>query len=395
MTRFTQQGVERMKAPPKPKQIDKIHTITRGLALALRISYSGSKTWRALYYVNGKPRTETLGKFPAVSVAEAYKKVRQFEPESAAKKAEAGTFRDVAQDFLTNYVEVEDLRSKREIIRCLDKYVDPQWGSRRFLDIGRADVAKLRDHIREQHGPRQANMVLAIISKLMNWYAANRSNSYVCPMVRGMRYKTTKRERVLSNSELRVVWNACEGTFGDMVKLLLLTGQRREKVGSMKWTDLKDGVWDIPRERREKSNAGVLLLPRAAIDIIERRDQVVGNPFVFPGRVKGHAFNSYSQGKAELDAKLPDMPQWQLHDLRRTARSLMSRAGVTSHIAERVMGHVIAGVEQVYDRHGYQTEKGHALAALAALVERIVNPPEGDRVVPIRKGAIEGVKALR
>jgi hypothetical protein len=68
MTRFTQQGVARMKAPPKPQRIDKIHTITRGLGLALRLSYSGSKTWRVLYYVNGKPRTETLGEFPTISV---------------------------------------------------------------------------------------------------------------------------------------------------------------------------------------------------------------------------------------------------------------------------------------------------------------------------------------
>ena len=238
-------------------------------------------------------------------------------------------------------------------------------------------------------------MVLAIISKLMNWYAANRSNTYVSPIVRGMKFKTASRDRVLSDAELRLVWHACEGTFGDMVKLLLLTGQRREKVGSMKWTDLKQDVWHIPYEAGEKSNAGKLPLPQIAIEILSERDEVVGNPFVFPGRVKGQAFNSYSQGKAELDAKLPkDMPRWTLHDLRRTARSLMSKAGVTSHVAERVLGHTIKGVEGVYDRHAYEAEKGHALAALAALVERIVNAPADDNVVPIhtarRTGHIGG-----
>ena len=86
MTRFTQQGVERMKAPPKPKRSTRSIPITRGLALALRISYSGSKTWRALYYVNGKPRTETLGKFPAVSVAEAYKKARSSSPRAPPRR---------------------------------------------------------------------------------------------------------------------------------------------------------------------------------------------------------------------------------------------------------------------------------------------------------------------
>ena len=87
MERFTQQGVERMKVPPKPQRIDKIHTIHRGLALALRVSYSGSKTWSVIYYVNGKPRKDALGRFPEVSVSEAYKLATKFEPEAAEKKA--------------------------------------------------------------------------------------------------------------------------------------------------------------------------------------------------------------------------------------------------------------------------------------------------------------------
>jgi integrase len=390
MTRFTQQGVTRIKAPPKPKRRDIIHTLDGGgRALALRVSYQGSKAWRVLYYVNGKPRTKTLGKFPKMSVKEAYEEARKFEVES--KKVEAGTFQQVAEDFISSYVDAEGLRWKPEIERVLKKYIYPKWRDRKFVQIGRSDVATLRDEVKKQHGKRQANVVLAIISKLCNWYAANRSDTYVSPIVRGMAFKTVSRERILSDNELRAVWNAGEGTFGDIVKLLLLTAQRSGKVGTMKWADLKDGVWSMPREPREKSNPGVLKLPQAAIDIIEARDQVAENPFVFPGRVKGQAFNSYSQGKAELDAKLPaDMPGWTLHDLRRTARSLMSRAGITSHIAERVLGHTIKGVEGTYDRHGYDPEKAHALEALAGLVERIVNPPDGENIVPIKS-----VKAQR
>ncbi len=389
MTRFTQQGVERMKAPPKPQRIDKIHTIDRGLTLALRISYSGSKTWSVIYYVNGKPRKEKLGTFPKLNVKEAYEKARKFEPEQAQKKAEAGSFKDVAEDFITNDVEAEGLRSQPEIERCLTKYVFPQWAKRPFLEIGRKDVAALRDKIRNDHGNRQANVVLAILSKLMRWYGANRSDTYVSPIVPGMKSKTTARARVLDDDELRLVWDACESTFGDIVKLLLLTAQRREKVGSMKWDDLKDGVWTIPREPREKANPGSLKLPQLALDIIKKRDEVAGTPYVFPGRKGGHAFNSFSQGKAELDAKLPeDMPHWMLHDLRRTARSLMARAGIISHVAERVLGHTIKGVEGVYDRHAYEAEKAHALEALAKLVESIVNPPEGDNVVPMNKSRV-------
>src|SRR5262249_19231782 len=103
------------------------------------------------------------------------------------------------------------------------------------------------------------------------------------------------------------------------------------------------------------------------------------NAFVFAGRGDSHMAYS-GNPKAAFDAKLPDMPPWTLHDLRRTARSLMSRAGVRPDIAERVLGHAIKGVEGVYDRHAYLDEKADALAKLADLIERIVNGV----VVPMR-----------
>ena len=138
MERFTEMGVRKLKAPPKPQRSDKIHTITRGLGLALRVSYSGSKTWRVLYYVNGRPSTKTLGKFPDVSVSEAYKRARKFDPEAASKQAAVGTFKQVAEDYLLNHVEAEGLRTKKEIVRCLNKYIYPSWApsrSARYAEV--------------------------------------------------------------------------------------------------------------------------------------------------------------------------------------------------------------------------------------------------------------------
>jgi integrase len=168
---------------------------------------------------------------------------------------------------------------------------------------------------------------------------------------------------------------------------LLLTGQRRDKVATMQWGHIVEGEWRIPSEHREKGNAGNLLLPQMALDIITMQPRIAENPYVFAvGVGKGH-FNSHSQRKEELDKKvaevLPDMPEWVLHDLRRTARSLLSRAGVQPHIAERVLGHAIPGVAGVYDRHSYDHEKADALNRLAALIDTIVHPPE-DNVVALR-----------
>ena len=128
--------------------------------------------------------------------------------------------------------------------------------------------------------------------------------------------------------------------------------------------------WTIPTEPREKGNAGTLMLPKMALDIIKAQPQFASNEFVFAGRGAGH-FNGYSKSKVAFDAQLKGVAPWVLHDLRRTARSLMSRAGVRPDIAERVMGHAIAGIEGVYDRHSYAKEKAQALAKLAKLVEQI------------------------
>ena len=111
---------------------------------------------------------------------------------------------------------------------------------------------------------------------------------------------------------------------------------------------------------------------------------------MFPGARGPRPFNSFSEWKAQLDARLPaHLAHWTVHDLRRTARSLLSRAGIRPDISERVMGHAIPGVEGVYDRHRYDDEKAHALQALADVIDRILSPPAAN-VVPLRAGVTSG-----
>jgi integrase len=141
----------------------------------------------------------------------------------------------------------------------------------------------------------------------------------------------------------------------------------------MKWSDLDGDVWIIARELREKNNAGTLTLPKLAMDIINRQPRFATNPHVFAGRKAG--FTSWAYWKPEVD--------WTAHDLRRTARSLMSRAGVSFEVAERVLGHAQGGVAGVYNRHSYVTEKADALRKLAGLLETILRPPT-DNVVALR-----------
>jgi integrase len=390
--RLTDEAVKRIQAPAEGKQVDYYDAGMPGLVL--RVNYGGAKVWRALYYLkrideDGKhltiPTTYKLGRYPVLSLKQARDKAREFlaDPEKAKHKAESGTFKDIAENFIKRHVDASKLRSKGEIVRCLEKYVYPHWGNRPFREIKRGDVSHLLDHIEDNHGKRQADIVLSIIRRIMNWFAT-RDDDYVSCVVKGMK-RVPKgnggRERILTDDEIRALWVACEGMgqFGAYIRTLLLTGQRRTKVATMRWDDLVDGAWHIRSDEREKDHAGVLKLPKVVLKIIQSQPRI--NPYVFAGNPRGRrkpgpaAFNGYSEGKKQLDAKLTDMPPWVLHDLRRTARSLMSRAGVPSEHAERVLGHAIVGVEGIYNRYDFASEKADALLKLSRLVESIITPP--------------------
>jgi integrase len=334
----------------------------------------------------GKQVWATLGAADVMKISDAREQAR-----TAITRIKAGkpaveppvvkpdTFQAVAENWLKRHVEAKKLRSRDEFVRILRKYVYPFWGEREFVSIKRSDVAALLDHVEDNHGPRQADVVLSIIRAIANWQAT-RDDDYRSPFVRGMTRSdahASRRDRILDDDELQKLWRVTgeSGTFGALVRVLLLSGQRLAKVTTMKWSAVDvDGVWTIPTAAREKANAGKLQLPKLALDVIRAQPRMASNDHVFAGRSVGPINNMYDN-KAALDRKLNFAEPWVLHNLRRTARSLMSRAGVQPHIAERVLGHAIKGIEGTYDRHAYDDEKSDALAKLARLIEIIINPP--------------------
>lgn len=386
-------GFEKAVATARPSNKRQVifDSATTGLALIVtpkgKRSFSivardpaGKQVWKQI----GDPATMTVTT-ARTEAAEAVARVKAGEapllpPEPPETPPE--TFKVVAERFISRWVDrggkKQDgvpLRSKREIERHFKKYLYPKWGEKPFASIRRGAVTDLLDELVDNHGAVQADRVLATLAKLFNWWRQY-DEDYVSPVIPEMKrsgsHIARARKRILSDDEIRAVWAACGdvGTFGAFVRIALLTGQRRAKVATMRWEDVRDGVWHIPVEDREKVNAGALKLPKLARDIIDAQPKIEGNSYVFAGRGK-KAFNSFSDGKEDLHAKAPIAP-WVIHDLRRTAKSLMARAGVRPDISERALGHVIHGVEGVYDRHAYLEEKGEALAALAALVERIL-----------------------
>jgi integrase len=351
----------------------------------IRVQPSGAKSYVAVARdPNGRQVWHTIGSATLfdIDVAREHARAAIVAIKNGAERAGPESFEAVSEQWFKRHVTAKGLRSAINLRRYLDRHLMPAWRGRDFNSIRRADVAKVLDTIEDGSGPVAADFALSIIRNIANWYAA-RHEDYQSPVVRGMRRSVPAeraRRRILTDDELRRLWKEAsgDGVFGACLQLALLTAQRREKLTSMKWEDVSiDGTWKIPSASREKGTAGELILPKQAINILRAQPRYCNNPHVFAGRSDG-PISAYNKRKEKIDDKA-SVRNWVFHDLRRTARSLMSRAGVRPEIAERVLGHAITGVEGVYDRHSYLEEKAEALRLLASLIETIVAAPEAVR----------------
>jgi integrase len=304
-----------------------------------------------------------------------------------AKLAGANTVNAVLDNFMTRYVRKNALRQGDDIERIFNRCVRPRLGKKSIYDVRRRDMVEMLDGIEDERGPVMADRVLAHIRKAFNWQAA-RDDQFVPPIVRGMaRTKPAERarKRVLSDDEIRDLWKALDlakvpAPYPVFVRALLLTAQRRNELAHMRWEEIEDQTWTIPAERYKTKIPNAVPMTTTVWALLGARQK---QGFVFSTTRGKRPFTGFSKAKRALEETIaelrksserPAMPHWVLHDLRRTARSLMSRAGVPSDIAERVLGHVIPGVRGVYDRHSYEPEKRDALEQLAVQIDRIINP---------------------
>jgi integrase len=289
----------------------------------------------------------------------------------------------------------------KERRRIFERYLYPKLGSRQIDSIKRSEISRLLDQIEDDNGPVMADHVLALLRRLMSWHAS-RGDDFSSPIVRGMaktKPKERARKRTLEDHELRAVWKAAEafpGPYGYLVRYLLLTATRLREAAKMARSEVSaDGTEFIVPAARHKSKLDFLVPLSEAAQAVLAQVPVIGSKglvFTTNGEapVSGFSKMKYEFDKAVLKelrksdprAKAPE--RWTNHDLRRTARSLMSRARVQSDHAERALGHVIGGVRGIYDRFEYAAEKRQALEALAAQVDRILYPQ--NNVIPMSAG---------
>lgn len=420
---LTEALCEKVK-PPRTGRQEWFDVVCGGLAL--RVTRAGHRSWRLHYRFGRTPRTYTIGTYPTVKLEEARRLggtaldgLRAGIDPSAAKRAkrEAGpahedAFAALAQDYLDQYARPNTgTGTYNETARVLNRDVIPKWRARPIAEITRGDVNKLVDAIAARGAPVQANRTLAHIRKVFNWAVA-KGRLAVSPAAGvPLPSKERARDRVLSDDELRWLWAACDEIdwpFGPLVKLLALTAQRRNEVAGMRRSeiDFESSVWTIPRERAKNNRVHMVHLSASAVAALESLPREDGEDLVFT--VTGETVVSgFSRAKRRLDAAmirarrralgLPEddeayrkalrlargkplpieLPDWTIHDLRRTAATGMARLNVPPHVVDKILNHVsgtIRGVAAVYNRFEYLDERKGALEAWGRYFRELVTP---------------------
>ncbi|MBB4391830.1 site-specific integrase [Bradyrhizobium sp. ERR14] len=400
----------------------------------VRVTEKGAKTFvlRTRYPGEASASRREIGKVGEIDLADARDKARAWlkligegkdparveeEQRKAQLRKGATTVNAVLDAFEKDHVE--GLRSGDQVKAAFTSHVRPRIGDRSIYDLKRSDITTMLNEIaaeiaaesRKAKGKRDgkvmADRVLAHVRKAFNWQMVQ-DDEFKSPIVRGMaktKPKERARKRILADDEIRDVWKALEqieqpACYPRYVKSLLLCMTRRNESARMHTSELEGHLWTIPGSRYKNKLDHVIPITPAILELIgEKPAGCKSNSwYVFSTTTSGgqldgaKAFSGFSKAKKELDAIVSKirkeagrapMKQWQLHDLRRTGRSLMSRAKVDADHAERCMGHVIGGVRETYDRYEYLDEMRKAFEALASTLDMILNPPV-DNVVPMR-----------
>ena len=381
--------------------------------LALRVTENGRKSWSLFYRFNGRLRRFTIGRYPAIKPGQARReatnaleRVRQGLDPAEEKRArrdkpspEAETFEVLVQDYLERHVRKNSAPATyQEAKRDLEYNVLPKWRNRPIASISRRDAIDLIDGLVERGVEIQANRTLARLRALFNW-AIEKDRISASP-VDHMKTPTKERarDRALTDDEIRWFWQACDEIgwpFGAVFKLLLLTAQRRDEVGGMKWTEIEvdKRTWTLPRHRVKSDRGHEVHLSDAAIEVLRSLPRIVsaGNERDLVFTVTGTtAVSGFGNAKRRFDSIMAEarrhslglsehtkIPDWRLHDLRRTAATGMARLNIAPHVVDKVLNHsggTIRGVAAVYNRFEYLEERRAALEAWGRYVDRLVTP---------------------
>jgi integrase len=399
--RLTVKAIEALRPKARP------YEVSDGGGLFLTVRPNGSKSFTVRYRFAGRSRNYTLGSviigLPEARklAAEALVEVARGNDPAATKatrKAAAkvaaqanDTVSAVVDRFVDEYLKRECKASwAKEAERLLRVEIVSVWGKRKMPEITDDDVVRRMDEIARRSGTT-ANRTFAVWRKLCNWAANAKRKIIKASPCAGLEKPAseTKRDRILSDAELRLIWQATECLdypFGPLFKVLLLTGQRRGETAAMCWNEIDDGgIWMIPATKTKNGLTHLVPLPPAVIELLKTlprlsRDKGEAD-YVFSPGVRPPS--GFSRAKERLDAAIlaklretdlqaEPIKGWRIHDLRHAVSTGMAALRILPHVREAVLNHVSgfkAGVAGTYDHHEYLDEKRDALEAWAEHVE--------------------------
>jgi integrase len=407
--KLTQRRIDDLECPARKKDILVFDDEQRGLGV--RVTASGGKTYLAQYTIAGSKRRVPLGSCSAISLAAAREAVQAIlgdvakgrDPAAERKQAAYEAKEKAEAEALTLGVlidrwEAGHLAGKRpgyaaEATRAL-RFAFKKQLPAPAANLTPKAVKTTLNAIGEDGRKATARLTGAYGRACYGW-AIGKDLLVENPFAGIKLCAVASRERVLSDEELKAVWGATKdpGPYGAIVRMLILTGQRREEVAGMTWDEIAADLstWTIPTNRTKNGLAHIVPLSRQAQTILKSAYRMAMESanaeleFVFRGRAG--AFNGFSKAKLALDED-SDVKDWRLHDLRRTLATGLQRLGIRLEVTEAILNHVSgsrAGVVGIYQRHEWADEKRAALAAWGEHVASIAEEraPAGN-VMPLR-----------
>lgn len=377
----------------------------------VRVFPSGQKSFQFRYHHHGITRRLTLGPYPTVSLVEAHfahaeaVKLLRLGRDPAAVQLSArqrdtssGTVGELAEEFVQRYV-LRHRKHPEQIQQMLDANVLLHWRRRRAQDITPRDVTLLLDRIVDRGAPIMANRVAAVVSQMFK-FGVQRGLLTASPCVALQRPggPERSRERVLTEDEVRTVWQRLESSRTTVatqtaMRLLLITAQRRGELARARWADidLTNALWSIPAEHAKNGRTHRVPLSRMALELLdELKTRGTGSVWLFPSaKQDGSAMIERSLSRAVRNNEEHfGIPHFTLHDFRRTAASMMTMLGVPRLHVSKVLNHADEGITAVYDQHDYLPEMRQALDKWADYLAAIVSG-RARKVVPIDHTARE------
>jgi integrase len=399
--KLTKATVAKLSLPDGKTEVIHFDDDIDGFGLRLRVG--GSKTWIIQYRHGRQQRRMTFGTVSTLAADDARERAQDLlaqvrlgrDPQAEKQAARAAAANQVEEltlgALVALYAAYAAKRQKSRTLRETKRHLERAWRplhAQPVAQLSRRQVAARLVELADETGGVNANRARAALSACFTW-AMRAGLAETNPVVgTGKLVEERPRDRVLTDEELQLVWQATEGPgdYNVIVRLLMLLGQRREEVAGLRWSelDLERAIWRLPAARSKNGEAHEVPLSSLALAILRHRPRRATRDLVF-GEGAG-PFSNWTIAKRRLDTRMAalagrPLQPWVLHDLRRSVVTHMAEIGIEPHIIEAIVNHRgghKAGVAGIYNHAKYMPVKRTALERWADHLHDLVSRGTGE-----------------